>query len=423
MILIKNGRVIDPESQRDEILDIIIKDGLIHRMGKYQSGDEFRRIIDVKGMVVAPGFVDTHVHFRDPGLTHKEDLESGAAAAVRGGYTTVIAMANTKPPADSPGVLEDILRRGERLPVRLYQVGAITKGMAGQELVDMPALQSAGAIGFSDDGLPILDTKTAVSAMEQARALGAVLSFHEEDPALIEMSGINKGEISKKLNMGGAPNVAEDVLVARDCMLALATGARINIQHVSSGNSVDIIRLAKSMGADVWAEVTPHHFSLNEQAVIAHGSNAKMNPPLRTEADRYKLIEGLKDGTLSIIATDHAPHTAQEKALELKNAPSGIIGLETALALGVTNLVRRGHLSINDLIERMTLSPARLYDLDAGRITRGGPADLAIFNPDESFVAGNYASKGENSPFTGMTLFGKMYMTICRGEIVFEEAL
>ncbi|WP_324825478.1 dihydroorotase [Sinanaerobacter sp. ZZT-01] len=422
MILVKNGRIIDPETKRDEVIDIIIKDGKIYRIGKYQITDEYERVIDALGYVVAPGLIDVHSHFRDPGFTYKEDIESGCKAAAKGGYTTVICMANTNPVVDNKETLSYIKEKAEKAKIRVLQTASITKNMCGEELTDMEKLLEAGAVGFTDDGYALKDTKTVLGAMQEAKRLDTVLSFHEEDPSLIDKAGVNKGKVSEELGIPGASHCAEDVMVARDCMLALETGAKVNIQHVSSGNSVELIRLAKKLGANIWAEVSPHHFSLTEEAVKRIGANAKMNPPLRTEDDRFKLIEGLKDDTLELIATDHAPHSAQEKEKGLLEAPSGIIGLETALALGNTYLVRKGHLTMMKLLGKMTYKPARLYALNAGIIKDGGDADLVIFDPSEAWIVkSDFASKSNNSPFIGEKLYGKIKFTICNGAIVYEE--
>ena len=334
MILIKDGRVVDPASGVDEGLDVVLEDGRVKALGKFPKTEDYQRVIDAKGKIVAPGLVDIHVHFRDPGLTYKEDIATGAAAAAAGGYTTVVCMANTKPVVDSVEVLSELLGRMKQLPIHVLSAAAVTKGLQGKELTDMRALRAAGAAGFTDDGIPIMDSALLFEAMKLAKELDAPISLHEEDPALIAAAGINQGPVSKQLNFGGAPALAEESLVARDCMLALRSGARVDIQHISSGVSVDVVRAMKGLGAGVFAEVTPQHFSLTEQAALERGALAKVNPPLRGEADRYALIRGLKDGTIDFIATDHAPHSPEEKARELAQAPSGMIGLETALALG-----------------------------------------------------------------------------------------
>lgn len=421
MFLIKDGRMIDPKTKKDDIIDVVVKDGEIYRIGKYQINDDYEFVIDAKGKIVAPGLIDVHVHFRDPGFTYKEDIYTGAKAAARGGFTTVICMANTNPVVDNIETLDYINEKATKAKIHVLQTAAITKGLKGKELINMEAMKEAGAVGFSDDGIPILETKVVIESMEMAKSLNMVLSFHEEDPGLIKEFGVNEGNVAKLLGINGACHTAEDVMVARDCMLAIKTKARINIQHVSSGISVDMIRLAKSLGADVWAEVSPHHFSLTEDAVLEHGPYAKMNPPLRTDDDRYKIIEGLKNGTIDIIATDHAPHSKEDKDKNLVDAPCGIIGLETSLALGVTNLVRKGHLTIMQLLEKMTVNPAELYGLELGTITQGARADLVIFDPSENWVVKDFESKSSNSPFVGQSLYGKIKYTICDGNIVYRD--
>ncbi len=417
MMLIRNGRVIDPGSGTDGVLDVLVDGPRIAGLGRYAE-DACAEVLDARGRVVAPGLIDTHVHFRDPGFTHKEDLETGAAAAKRGGFTTVVCMANTKPVVDNPDTLRDILTRAAGLDVRILQAASVTRGLRGAELVDMDALRALGAAGFTDDGIPIMDTALLTRAMERARDLGVPISLHEEDPALIANNGVNRGEVSERLGLGGSPSVAEDVMVARDCMLALATGARVIIQHISSGNAVRMVRLARSLGADVWAEATPHHFSLTQEAVLEHGTLAKMNPPLRTERDRREVVEGLKDGTIRIIATDHAPHTEEEKNRPIDKAPSGIVGLETALALGLTHLVHGGHMTLPALVDRMTLGPATAYGLDLGTVAVGAEADLVIFDPDERWTVSDLASKSRNSPFLGRELRGRVTHTIRAGRVV-----
>lgn len=429
-MLIKNGRVIDPESGFDGLADLLIEDGKIKKIVKRVDGGADNtvpervngadEVLDASGMIIAPGLVDVHVHFRDPGLTHKEDIETGAAAAKAGGYTTVVCMANTNPAADNPDTIGYIIEKGKKTGIHVLAAAAVSKGLKGRELTDMDTLKACGAAGFTDDGIPLMDEKLVKQAMEKARELNLPLSFHEEDPAFIIDNGINKGVVSEQLGIGGSPALAEDSLVARDCMIALHTGAAVNIQHISSRNSVKMVALAKQMGADVWAEVTPHHFTLDETAVLKHGTLAKMNPPLRTAKDREALIEGLKSGAIDIIATDHAPHSRVEKEKPLTAAPSGIIGLETALPLAVTNLVKEGHLTYVQLFEKMCLNPARLYRLDSGRIKEGSDADLVIFDDRESFTVGDFVSRSSNSPFTGETLYGRVRFTICGGKVVFE---
>ena len=424
MLLIKNGRVIDPARKKERNADIVVKDGKIEKI--YAEGTlpaeaeaAANQVLDAKGLVVAPGLVDVHVHFRDPGLTYKEDIHTGAAAAAKGGFTTVVCMANTKPIVDNEETLRYVLEEGKKTGIHVLSCAAISKGFEGKERTDMEGLLKAGAAGFTDDGIPLMDGPFVKEAMEEAARLDTVLSFHEEDKTFIKQNGINHGKVSDQLGIYGSPALAEDSLVARDCMIALATGAKIDIQHISSGHSVEMVRLAKKMGAHVWAEVTPHHFTLTEDAVLEHGTLAKMNPPLRTEWDRQMLIEGLKDGTIDMIATDHAPHSKEEKERSITAAPSGIIGLETSLALGITSLVRKGHLSLMQLLEKMTINPARLYHLDGGKIEKGAPADLVIFDPEAKWIPEFFASMSSNSPFIGWELYGKVKMTVCGGEIVY----
>lgn len=420
MMLIKNVRIVSPGNGLDKLGNIVISDGKIMQVGDLNTeAGEFDTVIDGAGLVAAPGLVDVHVHFRDPGLKYKEDIHTGAKAAAKGGFTTVVCMANTKPPVDNTETLEYVIEEGKKTGIHVLQAAAVTKGLAGKELTDMETLKAHGAAGFTDDGIPIMDETLLKTAMEEAVRLDMPLSFHEEDPAFIVNNGINHGAVSEELGIYGSPALAEDSLVARDCMIALHTGAAVDIQHISSAGAVRMVKLAKELGANVYAEVTPHHFTLTEKAVLEHGTLAKMNPPLRTEADRLAILEGLKDGTIDMIATDHAPHSAEEKAKPLTQAPSGIIGLETALGLAVTNLVRPGHLSLLELMEKMSLNPAKLYRLDGGSVEEGKAADLVLFDPDEEWTVGEFASKSSNSPFVGSRLYGKVKYTICDGKIVY----
>ncbi len=421
MILIKNGRVIDPESKTDEVLDVLIDGNKIVEIKKNIENNYAETIIEASGKIVAPGLIDIHVHFRDPGFTYKEDIFSGAESASRGGFTTVVCMANTNPVVDNGDTLKYIIDKSNGTKINILQTASITKGLKGKELVDMECLKSAGAVGFTDDGIPILNSNIIFKSMIMAKELDVPLSFHEEDPYFIKNSGINDGEVSKQLGLGGASHLAEDLMVSRDCILAIETGAKVNIQHVSSGISVDLIRFAKSRGANITAEVSPHHFSLTEEDVLEYKTYGKMNPPLRTEKDRLKLIEGLKDGTIEIIATDHAPHSCDEKNVEFAKAPSGIIGLETSLSLGITNLVMKKHLSLIQLIEKMTLNPAKLYNLESGRINIGSIADIVVFDPHERWVVDKFYSKSSNSPFLDKELNGKVKYTICNGRIVYHD--
>lgn len=424
-ILILNGRLIDPKTQTDESADIEICDGVISCIAEPQSFDikETDTVIDADGLVVSPGLIDTHTHFRDPGFEYKEDIISGGDAAVHGGYTDIICMANTNPAVDSVETVKYVLEKGESSKARIHTAATITKDMAGKELVDFASLKAAGAKVFTDDGKPLPDIKLVYEAMKKAKEEDVILSFHEEEPKLVGTPGVNDGDVSSKLGLAGAKRSAEDVMVSGDCMLALETGAKICIQHLSSGASVEAIRSAKKLGANVWAEAAPHHFALTEEAVLEHGTLAKMNPPLRTESDRQQIIKGLKDDTIEIIATDHAPHAPYEKEKEFAEAPSGIIGLETALALGLTYLVHKGHLSLSHFISKLTSKPAELYGLDGGCIEKGKVADIVIFDPEEEWILKeeDIASKSKNTPFIGKKLAGKVKCTICGGKIVYRD--
>lgn len=422
MLLIKNGYFIDPKTGREGILDVLLDGDRIVKIGEaLECLSEDTRELDAAGLVVAPGLVDVHVHFREPGFTHKEDIDTGARAAARGGFTTVVLMANTKPAVDNPETLEYVLRRGRETGIHVETCANVTMGLQGRELTPMKELAAAGAVGFTDDGIPLLREEIVRAAMEQAAALNLPISFHEENPAYIENNGINKGKASEFFGIGGSFREAEISMVERDLQLALKTGAQIDIQHISTREAVELVRLAKAKGSNIHAEATPHHFTLTEEAVIQYGTLAKMNPPLREEADRLAIIRGLQDGTIDMIATDHAPHTMEEKSKPVTEAPSGIIGLETALALGITELVEKGQLSLCELLRLMSTNPAGLYHLDAGYLAEQGPADLILIDRGEQWIPREYASKACNTPFTGWTLTGKVKATICRGEIVYQD--
>ena len=422
MILIRKGHIIDPVTKTNEVKDILLgDDGLIRKVGSISEEDaKAAEVIDAEGLIIAPGLVDAHVHFRDPGFTYKETIESGAAAAARGGVTTVICMANTKPAVDNPETLRYILEKGEKTGIRLYQTSTVTKNLAGEELVDMEEMARAGAVGFTDDGIPILDEKILHDAFVKAKELNLPVSLHEEDPYFVKQAGVNMGRVSEQLGYGGASRTAEDIMTARDCIMALDTGASVCIQHISSKNSVELVRTAKKLGADIHAEATPHHFTLTEDAVLQYGTNARMNPPVRTEEDRRAIIEGLKDGTIDMIVTDHAPHADEEKEKPLAQAPSGIIGLETSLALGVKALVQTGELSLMELLALMSKNPAEFYHLEPGSIQPGSNADLVIFGENEEWIVDHFASKAKNSPFIGWSLPAKIHYTICKGKVIYR---
>lgn len=422
MILIRKGHIVDPVTKTNEVKDILLgDDGLIRKVGSISEEDaKAAEVIDAEGLIIAPGLVDAHVHFRDPGFTYKETIESGAAAAARGGVTTVICMANTKPAVDNPETLRYILEKGEKTGIRLYQTSTVTKNLAGEELVDMEEMALAGAVGFTDDGIPILDEKILHDAFVKAKELNLPVSLHEEDPYFVKQAGVNMGRVSEQLGYGGASRTAEDIMTARDCIMALDTGASVCIQHISSKNSVELVRTAKKLGADIHAEATPHHFTLTEDAVLQYGTNARMNPPVRTEEDRRAIIEGLKDGTIDMIVTDHAPHADEEKEKPLDQAPSGIIGLETSLALGVKTLVQTGELSLMELLALMSKNPAEFYYLEPGSIQPGSNADVVIFGENEEWIVDHFASKAKNSPFIGWSLPAKIHYTICKGKVIYR---
>ena len=388
-MLIKNAYLIDPASKTSQKADLRIEGGFISRIAAEITPDVSEEVIDASGLVAAPG-------------------------------TSVICMANTSPVVDNVGTLLDIGRRAKDEKIRIYQAASVSRSLKGEELTDMDELADSGACGFTDDGIPIRNAAFLYEAMEKAASLDLPISLHEEDPAFIKNNGINHGPVSDKLEIYGSPSIAEESLVARDCLLALRSGAHVVIQHISSGRSVELVRMFRSMGARLHAEATPHHFTLTEDAVLEYGTLAKMNPPLRTEKDRQAIIAGLADGTIDLIATDHAPHSREEKARSITAAPSGIIGLETSLALGITSLVRPGHLSLMQLLEKMTVNPARLYHLPSGELREGRAADVVLFDPEERWTPTEYASLSSNSPFTGRELFGKVKFTICGGEVVYR---
>ena len=421
-MIIKGGRVIDPLAKRDEVLDIKIEDGKIVEIAKdieASSGNE--EIIDARGKIVVPGLIDVHVHFRDPGQTHKEDLVTGSQAAIAGGFTSVVQMANTSPKIDSKEKIIEHYKRARDLPLKVFTVSALTRNFGDLELVDMEENFKRGALAFTDDGIPNRNSKLILEAMNRAKELGAIISFHEEDPELIEQNGINHSEVSDKLGIYGSPKIAETSFIARDVTMAIYTGAKISIQHISTGLGVDLVKFGKEMGANIYAEVTPHHIALNDSAVLEYGSLAKMNPPLRSEEDRLRIIEGLKEGTIEIIATDHAPHTAEEKSKEITKAPSGIIGLETSFSICYENLVLTKEISLMKLIELMSTNPARIYGLEGGEISQGKIADLAIIDLESEHKIDKYKSKSSNTPFKDKTLRGEVLYTISEGKIVFKK--
>ncbi len=415
-MIFKNIRLVDPANGRDFVTDVEISDGKIISIEKTNKTG-----IDMMGKIMAPGFIDAHVHFRDPGQTEKEDIETGSNAAARGGFTSVICMANTRPVMDSKELIEDFVKRASELKINVYTVSALTKGFKGSEIVNMEENLEAGAVAFTDDGIPDMRTDIVKAAMEKAKDLDAVISFHEEDPSLIKENGVNHGKVSEELNIYGSPRTAEDVMVARDGALSLYTGAKVVIQHISSGVSMDLVRFYKSHGAKLYAEVTPHHFTLTEDAVLEHGTRAKMNPPLRTEEDREKILKGIADGTIDMIATDHAPHTKEEKDREITKAPSGITGLETSFSLANMHLLKKGIIDLKKLIEIMSTNAAKLYNIPGGEIKVGEESDFVIFDTTTKWKFEESLSKSKNTPFLNEEMEGKIWMSFAKGEIAYID--
>ena len=415
--------MIDPASGTDGLRDILTDGSRILKIGEpgsIEAPDKDARIIEADGLTAAPGLVDTHVHFRDPGAEYKEDIFTGAKAAAAGGFTSVVLMANTTPHVDNEETLSYVIEKGKKTGIHVYTCANVTMDMAGDELTDMETLAKAGAVGFTDDGKPLLDAGLTRKAMQEAARLHMPISFHEENPAFIVNNGINAGAVSEKLGLSGSDRQAEIDMVRRDLSIGLETGADVVIQHISAKEAVELVRQARRKSLRIHAEATPHHFTLTEDAVLKYGTLAKMNPPLRTEEDREAIIEGLKDGTLDLIATDHAPHSAEEKQKEFAKAPSGIIGLETALSLGISRLTDTGRLTLSELLACMTVNPARLYHLDAGYLAEGGPADIVLFDAEEAWTPEHFCSRSQNSPFLNQTMKGKVRYTVCSGKIVYE---
>lgn len=425
---IKNVRLINPATSTDEIVCIIVDKGKIVEIvdskdmpeeAKDSSSTAAECIQGDSRLICVPGLIDTHSHFRDPGFTYKEDIESGSIAALVGGYTSIVLMGNTKPPVDNVETLQYVLDKGKKTGIKIYSGANVTKGMEGKELTDMEALKEAGAICFTDDGKPIMDEELLRAAFIKAKELNVPVALHEEDPAYITNNGINAGEAAKKLGVVGSPREAEISMIKRDIEIAKETGVDLIIQHISTKEGVELVREARKTHKNIHAEATPHHFSLTEQAVLEHGANAKVNPPLRTEEDRQAIIEGLKDGTIEIIATDHAPHSKEEKEQELTQAPSGMIGLQVALSLGIRELVDTGYLTLSQLIEKLTVNPAKIYHLEdiAGSVEVGRDADMTLIDLDAQNTFTGFGSKSKNSPFIGTNFKGIVGYTIHNGRI------
>ncbi len=419
-ILIKNGRVIDPASNTDSVTDLLIEGGIIAQMGNGLKADDCTQI-NAEGMLVLPGLIDMHVHLREPGQEHKETIESGTRSAAAGGFTAIACMPNTDPVIDSPAMVEYIKLKAEKEGrVKVLPIASITRGLKGEELSPMGELLGYGAVAFSDDGRPVGSSSMMRKAMEYASMWDALIISHCEDPELSRDGVMNEGQMSTVLGMKGIPTVAEDIMVAREIALSRFTGCRVHIAHISTGSSVEMVRQAKAQGIRITAEATPHHFSLTDQAVDGYNSMTKVNPPLRSGEDVEEVRRGIADGTIDIIATDHAPHHRDDKDVEYNNAAFGISGLETAVPLAVTHLLRPGILTPLQLAERMSLAPAKLLKLDAGYIRQGGPGDITIIDPECEVVvdADKFVSKGRNSPFDGMQLRGKVLHTIVEGKLV-----
>lgn len=424
MILLKHGRVIDPDSGFDKIADVLIKDGKIKDIAQNIEPEGETEVIDCKGCIVGPGLVDIHVHFRDPGFTYKEDIFTGSKCAAAGGVTSVVLMANTKPAVDNVDTLKYVTDKAAKSDIHIYTCANITKGLAGKELTDFDELMENGAIGFTDDGIPLLDENIAKRSMEEAAKRHVVLSFHEEDPAYITNNGVNHGVASEFFGIGGSDRMAEISMVKRDLKIALETGAMINIQHISSRETIELIREAKrkTNGEQlIFAEATPHHIALTEEALKEHGTNAKMNPPLRTEEDRRAIIEAIKDDTIDFIATDHAPHSEEEKNRAITEAPSGILGLETSLPIVFEHLVQNNEISWMKVFCKMSLNPARLYGINAGKLAKGEIADVVVFDEKKGKTYEKTLSKSKNSPFFGKRFSGKIALTICSGKVVYRD--
>jgi dihydroorotase len=426
-MLIRGGRVVDPSQKLDAVLDVLLVDGLVARLGESVDAPEGAETVDAAGLVVAPGLIDVHVHLREPGQEHKETIKSGARAAAAGGFTTVVAMPNTDPPIDNPANVGFVLAEGLRAGgARVYPTGCITVGQNGEQLTEFGELIAAGAVAVTDDGRPVSSASMMRMALEYALAFDLPVAVHEEELTLSRGGSMNEGIIATRLGLTGIPNEAEDVMIARDLMLAELTGGRLHVQHVSTRRGVELIRAAKAAGIRVTAEATPHHFTLTDAAVAAYRTDAKMNPPLRSEADRQAVREGVRDGTLDVIATDHAPHHYDEKEQAFEDAPNGIVGLETSLGLSYTELVAPGILDLSDLIERMSCAPARAMSLDTraklGSLAVGYQADVTLIDTRIEWTVdrATFLSMSRNTPFHGRDLRCRAVRTIVGGRTVWQ---
>ena len=417
-LLLRNGRLIDPSQGIDEPMDLLIEEGLVSRSGSNLRAPASTETIDLGGAVVAPGFIDLHVHLREPGQEHKETIESGTRAAVRGGFTAVCAMANTVPPNDERAVTEMILAEAQRNGhCRVYPIGAVSKGLKGEELAELADLHGAGCVGASDDGKAVVNSQLMRRALEYTRMLGIPVIAHEEDPFLAQDGVMHEGYYSTLLGMRGLPASAEETMAARDVILAEATGGHLHIAHVSTRGAIEAVRRARQKKIRVTCEVTPHHFALTDEAVQSFSTNLKMKPPLRSEEHRLAVLEGIVDGTIDAIATDHAPHHFDEKNVEFDLAPFGIIGLETAFAISYDRLVKGGKIDISRLIDLLSCGPARIFNLPGGSLARGSLGDVVILDPETEQTFESFESKAANSPFAGQSFSGKIRATVVGGEV------
>ena len=424
-VLIRGARVLDPRSDLDATRDVLVRAGEVAEIGESGSvkAPERAEVVEAEGMMLAPAFVDPHVHFRVPGHEHEEDLETGTRAAAAGGFCAVIAMANTEPPVDSAAVLGSVREKAlTEASVPVGFVANVTQGMAGRELTEMAELREAGAIGFSDDGLPISSARVLRRALQYQRLAGGVIALHEEDPELSAAGVMHEGEISAVLGLTGVPAVSESTMIARDCSLALYEGARIHVQHLSARASVEEIARAKAAGVHVSCEASPHHLTLTDEEIRSLDSRFKMNPPLRTEDDRQALIEGLRDGTIDCVATDHAPHAPEEKEVPFEQAAMGVTGLEQAFAVLHTDLVLPGVISMELLVRRMTQG-GEPFGIPTPRIAPGKPANMALIDLEHEWEVGadGYESRSHNSCFAGRTLTGRVMMTVAGGQVAFRQ--
>jgi dihydroorotase len=422
-ILLKGGRVVDPSQKLDAVLDVLLVDGFIADVTADAHAHADAQILDVSGQIVCPGLIDLHVHLREPGGEHKETIATGARAAAAGGFTAVCAMPNTDPPIDDPASVGFVRAAGLRVDAaRVYPTGAISVGQNGEHLTEMGEMVGAGAVGFTDDGRPVSDAGLMRLALEYAQAFNVPIASHCEEKSLSRGGAMNEGIVCTRLGLSGIPNAAEDVMIARDLLLADLTGGRLHIQHVSTAQGVQMIRQAKARGIRVTAEATPHHITLTDEACDGYRTEAKVNPPLRSEADRLAVLEGLIDGTLDVIATDHAPHHYDEKEQAFEDAPFGLVGLETALGIILSHVVGKSGFSLGTLVERMSCAPARAFNLPGGTLKKGQPADVTVFDPNREWIVNptQLLSKSKNTPFSGWRLTGRATTTIVGGKIVWQ---